>query len=40
MSELQGGVDFEELPSGYLELNSIKTLALHKKIHGSSFRGR
>jgi hypothetical protein len=39
MSELQGGVDFTELPSGVLEPNNIKSLALHKKIHGSSFRG-
>jgi hypothetical protein len=39
MSELQGGVDYEELQTGYLELDNIKTLTLHKKIHGSSFRG-
>jgi hypothetical protein len=38
MSELLNG-DYQELPAGYLEPNNIKSLAMHQKIHGSSFRG-
>jgi Zn-finger domain-containing protein len=39
MSEIQSGKDYLELPSGVLEPNNIKSLELHRKVHGSSFRG-
>jgi hypothetical protein len=36
---LQSGKDYLELPSGVLEPNNIKSLELHRKVTGSSFRG-
>jgi predicted RNase H-related nuclease YkuK (DUF458 family) len=38
MSELING-DYQELPSGYLEPNNIRSLSMQRKVQGSSFRG-